>query len=78
MGFQSLNVILRKIKINDIRTVNMLTNFKVKYFYANNSEFIPQVHKGMPYRNTQAHKGMPYRNTNSFDQVLKMKEGPFQ
>jgi len=29
----------------------MLTTFKVKYFYADNSELIPQVHKGMPYRN---------------------------
>jgi len=29
----------------------MLTTFKGKYFYADNSEFIPQVHRGMPYRN---------------------------
>jgi len=29
----------------------MLTTFKVKYLYAGSSEFVPQVHKGMPYRN---------------------------
>jgi len=55
----SLN--LRKIKINNLKTVKMLTALKVKHFkinnintvnkYADNSKFIPQVHKGMPYRN---------------------------
>jgi len=41
---------LRKIKISDIRTVNMLSTLKDKYFYADNSEFIPQVRRGMPHR----------------------------
>jgi len=31
--------------------VKILTTIKVKYFYADNSEFIPQDHKDMPYRN---------------------------
>jgi len=44
----SLN--LRKIKINDIKTVKLLTTFKVKYFYSDNSIIIPQTHKGIPYQ----------------------------
>jgi len=29
----------------------MLTSIEAKYFYADNSKFIPQVHKTMQYRN---------------------------
>jgi len=29
----------------------MLTTFKVKYLYVDNSIIIPQVNKGKPYRN---------------------------
>jgi len=49
--------------------VNILTTLKVKYFYADKSEFIPLVHKGMP-----------YRNPSPSDQVigfLSLKGGPF-
>jgi len=38
------------MKINDIKTLKMLTTFKVKYFYSDNSIIIPQAHKGMPCR----------------------------
>jgi len=48
--------------MNDRNTVKMLTTFKVKYFYADNSEFIPQVHRGML-----------YRNPNPFGQVMGFK-----
>jgi len=41
----------------------MLTTFKVKYFYADNSIIIPQV-------NNRVNKGTPYRNPIPFDQVM--------
>jgi len=62
--------VIRKIKINDIKTIKFFTTIKVKCLSADSSIIIPQ-----------AHKGMPYRNPSSFDQVmgfLKWKEGPFQ
>jgi len=46
-----ISINLRKVKINDMKTVTFLTTFKVVYFNADNNMIIPQVHRGMPYRN---------------------------
>jgi len=47
----------------------MLTTFKVKYLYADNSELISQVHKSMPYINpTSSQQVMG---------LLCLKGGPF-
>jgi len=54
----AISVNLRKIKINDIKTVNF-TTFKVIYINADNNIINPQ-----------AYKGMQYRNPSSFDQVM--------
>jgi len=54
-----ISVNLRKIKINDIKTVIFFTTFKNIYINADNNIIIPQ-----------AHKGVPYRNPSSFDQVM--------
>jgi len=51
MERRPISVNLRKIKINDIKTVMSCTTFKVIYFNADNKIIIPQAHKGMPYRN---------------------------
>jgi len=59
MERRPISVNLRKIKINDIKTVIFFTTFKVKYFNADNNKINPQ-----------APKGMPYRNPSSFDKVI--------
>jgi len=59
MERRPISVNLRKIIINDIKTVIFFTTFKVIYFIADNKVIIPQ-----------AHKGMPYQNPSSFDQVM--------
>jgi len=59
MERRPISVNLRKIKINDKKTVIFLTTFKVKCLSAENRIIIPQ-----------AHKGMPYRNPSPFDQVM--------
>jgi len=59
MERRPISVNLRKIKINDIKTVIFFTTFKVIYFNADNNIIIPQDHKGVP-----------YRNPSSFDQVM--------
>jgi len=56
---KAISVKLRKIKINDIKTVIYFTTFNVLYLNAHNKKFIPQ-----------AHRGMPYRNPSSFDKVI--------
>jgi len=58
------SVNLRKIKINDIKTVIFFATFKLIYFNADNNIIIPQ-----------AHRGMPYRNPSPFDQVIRFKDG---
>jgi len=66
---RTISLNLRINKINNINRVKMLTTFKVKYFYSDNSINIPQ-----------AHKGMAYRNPIPFDQVMglqNLKGGPF-
>jgi len=64
MESRPISVNLRKIKINDIRTVIFFTTFKVIYTNADNNIIIPQ-----------APKGVPYRNPSSFDQVMGFKDG---
>jgi len=59
MERRPISVNLRRIKINDIKTVTFFTTFKVIYFNTDNYIIIQQ-----------AHKGMPYRNPSSFDQVM--------
>jgi len=59
MERRPISVNLRKIKINDIKTVTFFTTLKVIYFNADNNMIIPQ-----------AHKRIPYRNPSSFDQVI--------
>jgi len=69
MERRPISVNLRKIKINDIKSVIFFTTFKVIYFNADNNIIIPQ-----------AHKGMPYREPSLFDQVMEFKRckgGPF-
>jgi len=54
-----ISVNLRKIKINDIKTIKFFTTFKVVYINADKNIIIPK-----------AHKDVPYRNPRSFDQVM--------
>jgi len=59
MERRPISVNLRKIKIDDIKTVVFSNTSKVIYFNADNNKIIPQ-----------AHKGTPYRNPSSFDPVM--------
>jgi len=59
MERSTISVNLRKIKINDIKTVTFLTTLRDVYFNADNNVIIPQDHKGMT-----------YRNPSSFEQVM--------
>jgi len=45
------SVNLRKMKINDIKTVIFFTTFTFIFINADNNIIIPQAHKAMPYRN---------------------------
>jgi len=65
------SVNLRKIKINDIKTVIFFSIFEVVYISADNKIIISQAHEGVPYRNPSLFdQVMPYRKPRSFDQVM--------
>jgi len=51
MERRPFSVNLRKIKINDIKTVIFFTTSKVVYINADNNIIIAQDHKNVPYRN---------------------------
>jgi len=76
MERRPISVNLRKIKINDIKTVIFFTTFKEIYFKADNNIIIPQAYKGIPYRNTVhltklwAFKDGKKAHLTSFDQVM--------
>jgi len=59
MERRPISVNLRKIKINDIKTVIFFITFKVVYINADKNIIIPR-----------AHKDVPYRSPSSFDQVM--------